>query len=119
MNAYRRICAKIILALALGFSLFELYTVGFGILSPFAQRATMLTFASVLVFLTKPMLDWDKREDVAPPARAFAIGWDALLIGLALWWFFSCRGRWRCGCRHCGCWCGRCRCDEVRVEDDN
>ena len=85
MNAYRRICAKIILALALGFSLFELYTVGFGILSPFAQRATMLTFASVLVFLTKPMLDWDKREDVAPPARAFAIGWDALLIGLALY----------------------------------
>ena len=42
-----------------------------------------------------------------------------LLIGLALWWFFFCRGRWRCGCRHCGCWCGRCRCDEVRVEDDD
>ena len=46
-------------------------------------------------------------------------GLQLLLIGLALWWFFSCRGRWRCGCRHCGCWCGRCQCDEVRVEDDD
>ena len=72
-------------SLALGFSLFELYTVGFGILSPFAQRATMLAFASVLVFLTKPFMDWDRREDMTPSARAFGIGWDALLIGLALY----------------------------------
>lgn len=85
MDAYRRLNAKIVTALALGFSLFELYTVGFGILSPFAQRATMLTFASVLVFLTRPMLDWREREDMTPPARAFAVGWDALFIGLALY----------------------------------
>ncbi|MCE2452535.1 MAG: hypothetical protein J4F48_06780, partial [Nitrospinae bacterium] len=85
MDAYRRLNARIVTALALGFSLFELYTVGFGILSPFAQRATMLTFASVLVFLTRPMLDWDKRDDMTPPARAFAVGWDALFIGLALY----------------------------------
>ncbi len=44
-------------------------------------------------------------------------GLQLLLIGLALWWFFCCRGR--CACRQCGCWCGRCRCDEVRVEDDD
>lgn len=85
MNAYRRLNAKIVTALALGFSLFELYTVGFGILSPFAQRATMLAFASVLVFLTRPMLDWRDREEMAPSARAFGIGWDALFIGLALY----------------------------------
>ena len=85
MDAYRRLNARIVTALALGFSLFELYTVGFGILSPFAQRATMLAFASVLVFLTKPVLDWRDREDMTPPARAFAIGWDALFIGLALY----------------------------------
>lgn len=85
MDAYRRLNAKIVTALALGFSLFELYTVGFGILSPFAQRATMLAFASVLVFLTRPMLDWDKREDMVPSARAFAVAWDALFIGLALY----------------------------------
>lgn len=84
MNAYRRLNAKIVLALALGFASFELYTVGFGILSPFAQRATMLAFASVLVFLTKPFLGWDRREDMAPSARAFAIGWDALFIVSAL-----------------------------------
>lgn len=73
------------MALALGFSLFELYTVGFGILSPFAQRATMLAFASVLVFLTRPFLDWDARADMARPVRALAVGWDALFIGLGLW----------------------------------
>ncbi len=85
MDAYRRLNAKIVTALALGFSLFELYTVGFGILSPFAQRATMLTFASVLVFLTRPMLDWREREDMTASSRAFAVGWDALFIGLALY----------------------------------
>ena len=85
MDAYRRLNAKIVTTLALGFSLFELYTVGFGILSPFAQRATMLAFASVLVFLTRPMLDWRERDEMSPPARAFAIGWDALFIGLALY----------------------------------
>ena len=85
MKAYRRLNAKIITALALGFSLFELYTVGFGILSPFAQRATMLIFASVLVFLTRPMLEWCERDEMAPSVRAFAMGWDALFIGLALY----------------------------------
>ncbi len=85
MDTYRRINPKIVTAIALGFSLFELYTVGFGILSPFAQRATMLVFASVLVFLMRPMLNWHERGGLAPPARAFAIGWDALFIGLALY----------------------------------
>lgn len=85
MDAYRRISPRIVTALALGFSLFELYTVGFGILSPFAQRATMLAFASVLVFLTRPMLDWREREDMAPSARVLSIAWDALFIGLALY----------------------------------
>jgi hypothetical protein len=39
------------------------------------------------------------------------------LVALAfvLWWLFCRRGN-RCCCPHCGCWCGRCQCDEVRME---
>ncbi len=87
MDVYRRINARVVTTLALGFSLFELYTVGFGILSPFAQRATMLAFAGVLVFLTKPLLGWPARDDLSPPARAGAIAGDAIGVGLAL---FAC-----------------------------
>jgi TRAP-type uncharacterized transport system fused permease subunit len=37
--------------LALAFSAFEIYTVGFAALAPLVQRGTMLAFAAVLVFL--------------------------------------------------------------------
>ena len=38
-----------------------------------------------------------------------------VLVGFLFWWFFCKRGN-RCCCSHCGCWCGRCHCDEVRME---
>ena len=38
-----------------------------------------------------------------------------VLIGFLIWWFF-CRREGRCCCDHCGCWCGRCQCAEVRIE---
>lgn len=38
-----------------------------------------------------------------------------LVLGFLFWWFF-CRRGGRCSCPHCGCWCGHCKCDEVRME---
>lgn len=38
-----------------------------------------------------------------------------VLLALLVWWFL-CRRGGPCACRHCGCWCGHCRCDEVRME---
>ena len=45
-------------AAAVAFTCFELYTVGFGTLSPLAQRATMLAFAMFIAFLSRPLFDW-------------------------------------------------------------
>ncbi len=87
METYRKINARVCLALALSFSAFELYTVGFGILSPFAQRATMLAFASVMVFLLYPIRDWPRNEALGGGERTVAILWDASLVAGAL---FAC-----------------------------
>jgi len=39
-------------------------------------------------------------------------------FAFVMWWIF-CRGRGSCCCRHCGCWCGSCRCDRVRMNGDD
>lgn len=79
--------AQLVLALSLAFAGFEIYTVGFGILSPFAQRATMLAFASILVFLTRPLNSWVDRDDMRPARRGLFAACDLILIVLAL---FAC-----------------------------
>jgi TRAP-type uncharacterized transport system fused permease subunit len=84
VETYRKINTRVCLALALAFSAFELYTVGFGILSPFAQRATMLAFASVMVFLLYPLWDWPRNEDLGGGKRLAAILWDSSFIAGAL-----------------------------------
>ncbi|MEE9255602.1 MAG: TRAP transporter large permease subunit [bacterium] len=84
METYRKFNARLCLVLALAFSAFELYTVGFGILSPFAQRATMFAFASVLVFLLYPIRDWPRNEDLGGGGRTAAILWDASFVAGAL-----------------------------------
>lgn len=84
LEFYRKWNARLILVLSLTLSSFELYTVGFGILSPFAQRATMLAFASVLVFLIFPTASWPTRNDISFVKRLFSMGWDASVIAASL-----------------------------------
>ena len=63
---------------------FELYTVGFGILSPLTQRATLLLFAAVLAFLQFPAANWPARNELPNWKRAAAILWDVAAIATAL-----------------------------------
>lgn len=84
MQRYLAVRASVCLILALAVCGFELYTVGFGVLSPLAQRATLLLFAAVLVFLLFPAGNWPERPERGRPARLLCIAWDIVLIGMAL-----------------------------------
>ena len=68
----------------MAFTAFEFYTVGFEILPPLSQRATMLAFAAVLVFLLYPTASWTTRDDLSAVARIVAAIWDYLLIAAAI-----------------------------------
>ena len=70
-------------AAAVCFTCFELYTVGFGTLSPLAQRATMLAFAMFIAFLSHPLFDWISGE-VAPPRRAAGAAIDLALVAVGV-----------------------------------
>ena len=65
VTRYRAFSSRLCWLLALAFAGFEFYTVGFGILAPLGQRATMLAFAAVLVFLLYPTANWTTRDDNA------------------------------------------------------
>ena len=84
MQRYLTIRARICLILSLAVCGFELYTVGFGVLSPLAQRVTLLLFCSVLVFLLFPAANWPERDDFSPARRAAAVAWDVAFIAAAL-----------------------------------
>jgi TRAP-type uncharacterized transport system fused permease subunit len=84
VNAYRTVSARVAWILALALAGFEFYTVGFGILSPFAQRATMMGLAAVLIFLLYPTAAWPTRTEFATAKRIAAALWDYVLIVLAL-----------------------------------
>lgn len=84
MDLYRRFNARFCWVLAISFSLFELYTVGFGILAPFAQRATMLLFAALLVVGLYPTANWASDGNLTLVKRLGAIVWDVFLVVLSL-----------------------------------
>ncbi len=84
MARYHELCVRFTWLLALAFAAFEFYTVGFEILPPLGQRATMLAFAAVLVFLLYPTAQWTTRGDLAKPLRITAALWDYSLIIVAL-----------------------------------
>ncbi len=84
MARYHKLCAGFTWLLALAFAAFEFYTVGFEILPPLGQRATMLAFAAVLTFLLYPTVQWTTRDDLAKPFRVAAALWDYSLIVVAL-----------------------------------
>ncbi|MCG8545648.1 MAG: hypothetical protein MJE12_15720, partial [Alphaproteobacteria bacterium] len=84
MDGYLAVRARLCLALAIAVCGFELYTVGFGILSPLTQRATLLLFAAVLAFLQFPTAHWPERNDLPGWRRAAAILWDVAVIATAL-----------------------------------
>lgn len=84
VQQYLAVRAKLCLFLALAVCCFELYTVGFGVLSPMAQRATLLLFAAVMVFLLFPTANWPERPGLNSRLRGFAIVWDIIMILAAL-----------------------------------
>ncbi len=84
MDTYLTIRARVCLLLSLAVCGFELYTIGFGILSPMAQRVTLLLFSAVLVFLLFPTADWPDRASLGPTRRILAVFWDVSMIGTAL-----------------------------------
>jgi TRAP transporter 4TM/12TM fusion protein len=84
VERYQELCSRFTWLLALAFAAFEFYTVGFEILPPLAQRATMLAFAAVLVFLLYPTAQWTTRHDLASPIKIAALTWDFALIVVAL-----------------------------------
>lgn len=84
MGAYLTIRARICLALAIAVCGFELYTVGFGILSPLTQRATLLLFAAILAFLQFPTANWPEQSSLPPWRRTAAVLWDIVAITTAI-----------------------------------
>lgn len=85
MTAYRTFTTKFCWLLALAFSAFEFYTVGFGLLSPLAQRGSMLLMAAVLVFLMHPTANWTTSDEMPVPRRFLACSWDIALLAAAFW----------------------------------
>ena len=80
LDGYLVVRARLCLTLSIAVCAFELYTVGFGILSPLTQRATLLLFAAVLAFLQFPTANWPERTDLPGWRRAAAILWDIAVI---------------------------------------
>ncbi len=83
MQAYLSLRSRLCLLLSLAVCVFELYTIGFGVLSPLAQRATLLLFSAVMVFLLFPAANWPEREDLSRRRRGAAIAWDIACIVMA------------------------------------
>ncbi len=84
MQTYLSLRSRFCLLLSLAVCVFELYTVGFGVLSPLAQRGTLLLFSAVLVFLLFPAANWPEREGLSAAGRCAAIFWDLFCIVTAL-----------------------------------
>lgn len=82
--AYLRLRRLVCSALALGLTAFEIYTVGFGVLSPLAQRATLLAVAAVLVFLSHPAANWPERPELGSARRFGAMLWDGAVVAAVL-----------------------------------
>lgn len=83
MQTYLSLRARVCLFLSIAMCVFELYTVGFGVLSPLVQRGTLLLFAAVMVFLLFPAGNWPERPDLSAGRRSAAIAWDICCIGAA------------------------------------
>lgn len=57
------LAARVVAAIAISFSVFQLYTANFGVLDAHLQRAVHLSFAMALVFLLYPSSKgWDRRR---------------------------------------------------------
>ncbi|MBQ9615542.1 MAG: TRAP transporter permease, partial [Selenomonadaceae bacterium] len=63
---YTRLMAKIVSALAITFSVFQLYTAIFGVLDAQLQRAVHLGFGLALSYLLYPALDSWSRQTIHP-----------------------------------------------------
>ena len=70
---YVGVMAKIISALAISFSLFQIYTASFGLLDAQIQRAIHLSFGLCLVFLLYPTKKSWRRDKLHPLDGALAI----------------------------------------------
>lgn len=70
---YRGVMAKIVTALAISFSVFQLYTAIFGVLDAQLQRAIHLGFGLALSFLLYPMKKSWRRDKLHPVDGALAI----------------------------------------------
>ncbi|HHW03192.1 MAG TPA: TRAP transporter permease [Thermoanaerobacterales bacterium] len=65
--------AKIVAALAITFSLFQLYTAAFGVLDAMIQRSIHLAFALCLIFLLYPARSSWPRDRIHPVDLIFAV----------------------------------------------
>lgn len=74
LKEHSGIVGKIITAICLSFTCFQLYTAIFGVLDAHLQRAVHLGFGLALVFLLKPVFNKDHSSSVHP--------WDLLLAVL-------------------------------------
>lgn len=83
MQTYLSLRARVCLLLSLSVCVFELYTVGFGVLSPLVQRATLLLFSAVMVFLLFPAANWPEKAELSAGRRSVAIAWDISCIAIA------------------------------------
>ena len=70
---YMGFMAKIVTAIAISFSLFQLYTAIFGVLDAQLQRAVHLSFGMALAFLLYPTRKSWSREKIHPLDAALAI----------------------------------------------
>jgi len=71
----------IVFAVAVGMSLFQLYTAGFGLLNPHVQRSVHLAFILVLAFLLFPFRRGRRREGAA--SAAVSVPWYDVLLAAA------------------------------------
>ena len=83
MTPTKAVIRRLTAVAAVAFTCFELYTVGFGTLSPLAQRATMVAFAMFIAFLSQPLFDWQD-PGVAPAKRAAGATVDLALVTAGL-----------------------------------
>ncbi len=71
----------IVFAVAVGMSLFQLYTAGFGLLNPHVQRSVHLAFILVLTFLLFPFRRGRRKEGAA--SAAVSVPWYDVLLAAA------------------------------------